>query len=468
AASVSGKGNGKGAGDGEVFKKDRAEVAPFPREVPLGKQTEIRVRPAPSHHTPILAVTDPKGEVRYVKPLGKDDEGWHRFSVDFPEGAGAYRFELVVDSNDKGDVTAAQFTIWVGVERPKERIAKRSDSDYDPEPEDAHPLVLERKLFRLVNEYRKSKRREAFPWLEDTAVLGRAHLTDYLKLKPRPKSMVHKLPFTGTIADRFADLHLVQTSRKFPVAEPDIGPEAIGYISESLATLSSIDWLFEQYYLKESAFRKPIQSKYPTHASVAMIRHPDDGKLLAAFIYVQINSTRVLKTIEEKKKETVRLESRARDPEARAVFLRQLGRQGDPKSIAIYRRRLSKAQPPPVRGAALDALILNAPEQYRAWVERHAAILEKAGVSEDYAQALPVLLALAQLEWDPAARTSAQRKVRFITRLSNFEIEAAEERLLAGDREAAREHFETIAKRFPGLPAAKRAKIRAEALKEPE
>ncbi|MEN8152190.1 MAG: hypothetical protein ABFS86_20400, partial [Planctomycetota bacterium] len=56
AASVSGKGNGKGAGDGEVFKKDRAEVAPFPREIPLGKQTEIRVRPAPSHHTPILAV----------------------------------------------------------------------------------------------------------------------------------------------------------------------------------------------------------------------------------------------------------------------------------------------------------------------------------------------------------------------------------------------------------------------------
>jgi len=459
---------------GEVFKIRRAEVAPFPREVPLGKQTEIRVRPARKHHSPKLAITAPNGTTRYLNPEGKKDvAGWFTFLVDFEKGKGAYRFELVVDS-PRGDTSAAQFTIWVGVSKPKEgeeeekALERRPDTDYAPEPRDVPLLVLERKLYRLVNGYRKSKGLPPFPWLENVAVLGRLHLADYLKMKPRPKALTHLIPGYGSIADRFEDLHAVETLRKFPVRDPEIGPDAMSYISESLATMRSVDWLFKEYYLRESAFRKPVISKYPTHAAVAMVWDVKEGRICCAFIYVQVNATRVRQVIEEKKKETVKLESRARDPDARAVYLRALARQGDLKSIAIYRRRLGRNYPPAVRAAALDALLLNDPDAFMKWRKQKESILRKARDSEDYSHALPVLLAYAKLEWDARLRGSGEREVRFITRLAEFEIEAAEEQLAAGERAAAIERFEAIRRRFPGLPSAEKAKERLKGLEKDE
>jgi len=459
---------------GEVFKSRRAEVAPFPREVPLGKQIRIQVRPARKHRSPKLAITAPNGSTRYLNPKGeKDVAGWHTFLVDFEKGKGAYRFELVVDS-PRGDTSAAQFTIWVGVSKPEEgdeeekELERRPDSSYPPEPKDAHLLVLERKLHRLVNGYRKKKGLSAFPWLENVAVLGRAHLADYMKMRPRPKALTHLIPSYGAIADRFEDLHAAETLRKFPVREPDIGPEAMNYISESLAKMRSVDWLFSEYYLRESAFRKPVISNYPTHAAVAMVRDPKDGMLYSAFIYIQVNATRVRDLIEEKRRETVRLEGRARDPDARAVYLRKLARQGDPRSISIFRRRLSRSYPPAVRAAALDALLLNSPEQFEKWRKKRAGVLEKARESEDYSESLPALLAYANLEWDARIRKSAEREVRFVTRLADFEVEAAEKQLAAGDRKAAIERFEEIVRRFPGLPAAAKAKARQKELEETE
>jgi hypothetical protein len=454
---------------GEIFRSRRAEVAPFPREVPLGKQIAISVKPAPKHHSPKIAITAPDGSTRYLNPEGGANAvGWYEFKVDFEKGKGAYRFELVVDS-PRGDTSAAQFTIWVGVPKPKqdeEEMETRPDSSYDPEPEDVHTLVLERKLYRLVNDYRKKNRLPEFPWLEDVAVLGRLHLADYLKMKPRPKELTHLIPGFGSIADRFEDLHAAETVRKFPVRDPEVGPNAVSFISESLSAMRSVDWLFEQYYLKESAFRKPVISKYPTHAAAAMVRDEATGFLYSAFIYIQVNATRVRDQMELTRKETVKLENRARDPDARAVYLRKLGQQGDPKSIAIFRRRLGKSYAPAVRAAALDALHLNDPDQYAKWCKQQEPLLRKARESENYGQALPVLLAWAGLEWDPRLRAAGEREVRFVTRLADFELEAAEEQLTAGDRAAAVERLETIQLRFPGLPAAEKAKTRLRELEK--
>ena len=453
-----------------MFRSRRAEVAPFRREVPLGKQIGISVKPAPKHHSPKLAITAPDGSTRYLDPEGGANvAGWYEFKVDFEKGKGAYRFELVVDS-PRGDTSAAQFTIWVGVPKPEEgeeeEAEPRPDSEYPPEPEDVHLLVLERKLFRLVNAYRKKNGLPPFPWLENVAVLGRAHLADYLKMKPRPKELTHLIPGYGAIADRFEDLHAVQTARKFPVRDPEIGPTAVSYISESLAAMRSVDWLFNEYYLRESAFRKPVISKYPTHAAAAMVRDEETGFLYSAFIYVQVNATRVRDQLAKTGKEAVKLESRARDADARAVNLRKLGRLGDPKAIGIYRKRLGRNSPPAVRAAALDALLLNDPDEFAKWRKQQEPMLHKARESENYARALPVLLAYAKLQWDPRLRASGEREVRFVARLADFEIEAAEEQLAAGDRAAAMERFEAIGNRFPGLPAAQKAKERLEELEK--
>jgi hypothetical protein len=448
---------GLSAGEGEVFYTSRAEISTFSREMKLGPPAQLLVKPKRGFHSPVFSLTRPDGTTKYFRPARLED-GWTVFLIDFEKGKGAYRLELIVDS-ERGDTSAARFTIWVGVKRPPEgsrAVKKKSDKDYDPD--DGHLLMLERKLFRHINDYRATWGLKPFPWLEKAAYLGRAHMRDYLKMKPRPKKLTHLIPSYGAIADRFVDFFAwPHTPRKFPIAEPDIGPEAVCYCSESLGAMRSVDWLFNEYFLKESAFRAPVLSEYPTHAAVGMVRDGKGGLIYSATIYVQVNSTRVLKEMEAEYRETVGLESGAKEPAKQAKFLRRLGQMGDPRSLKIFTRRLGSTGDPAVRSAALDSLLLNDPERAAAWMEKRKDLLEKARRDEDYRAALPYVLTLAGLKWNDKIKGPADRELAFVTRLAQFELEAALAKVGSGDATVAREQLAAVVARFPGLEAAKRA-----------
>ncbi len=455
--------------DREVFHTGKAGFGKFPREVALNATQLFQVRLKSGYFSPVMAVTYPDGSTEYIRPAREVSRRKFEFEVPFSAGRGRYRVELVVDSRD-GDTTAAQFTMWVGMKKPATPASSDTplpQEEYPPEPRAENTIRLERKLFRLMNDYREELHLKSYPWMEEAAYLAREHLTDYLALKPRPKRLTHLIPGKGSIADRFNNvLAWPRTIRKFPIRNPAVGPEAVGYCSEALAAVTSLDWLFKEYFLRESAFRLPVISKYPTHAAVGIVRNPGTGRLYTATVYVQLNSTRVEEDREAQWEETTKLEDRATDPAKQAVYLRRLGRMSDPRSAALFRRRLDAAEPE-VRSAALDATFLTNPELARKWVERQRSKIARARRDDKFGEAIPILLTFASTEYDLPTRIRGERELEKLSDLAGRVLANAIRLIDLGDKMFAKETLELVAKRFEGLPEADRAREKLEELKGP-
>ena len=443
-------------GEGEVFYPAQATFERFAREVPLGELHLFKVTLKSGYNTPIFVVTGPDGRSRYVEAARGLPGRKYEFEVEYGERPGAYRVELVVDSR-RGDTTAAQFTIWVGTARPEklpESDLPRPKSDYEPERSDEDTIRLERKLFGLVNEARREVGLPPFPWLEKAAYLGRDHLMGYLALDPRPKRLTHLLPRRGSIADRFNTmLAWPETIRKFPVRDPEIGPEATSFCSEALAITRSLDWLMKEVFLRESAFRLPVMSEFPTHAAVAVIREEETGKLFTATVYVQLNSTRVAREMEEELEELTKDVSRANEPARRAELIRRLGRFGAEESLKIYSRRL-RDRHPEVVAAALDALFLNKPEDAEEWVDDLAPLLARAHRDGDFRRAIPKVRVLAGVQYDALTRLRGEAELEEIRSLAKRLVDSAAAAQEAGDVQFARETLELVILRFAGVPEA--------------
>jgi hypothetical protein len=454
------------ADDREVFHPSKASFEKFPREVEGNSNYVYQVRLKSGYFAPVMAVTRPNGSTEYIRPLRDLGSRKYEFEVPFAAGRGEYRVELIVDSKS-GDTTAAQFTIWAGIRKPDELPASegpRPEGDYAPEPKDESTIRLERKLFGHMNAFREKQGLPPYRWLEQAAQLARSHLLDYLEMKPRPKRLTHLIPGHGSIADRFEEtLAWPNTIRKFPIQNPVVSPEAVGYCSEALAWVVSLDWLFNEYFLRESAFRAPVISKYPTHAAVGIIRDPDTGKLTTATVYVQLNSTRVMEDLEEEWEETGDQEADAREPGKRAMFLRRLGRMSDPRSLPLYGRRLDSKEPV-VRAAALDALFLNDPKKAGKWVERQVPRLARARREDSFKPAIPILQTMAAVQYDLPTRLRGESELTELSGLATRVLGNALKLLELGDVEFARETLGLIAARFEGLPEAEVAAAKLEEL----
>jgi len=468
----------EGAKD-EKFYPDKVVLDPFPREAKLNGTITFRARLKSGYRAPVFVLTRPDGETSYLHPIRTEPGGVYEFDVGFKAGEGPYRVEVVVESK-RGDTTAAQFTVRVG-EKPAE------EKDEGPRPESLYPseldgestIRLERKLFRLLNDYRAGNGRKPYPWLEKAAQLGRDHMTDYLALKPRPKRLTHRIPGKDTIADRFMDFFAWPTTiPKFPVRDPKIGPEARSYCAESLAAPRSLDWLFREVFIRESAFRAPVISEFPTHAAVGIVRDTGSGetrteargrpgakpgRLYTAAVYVQVNSTRVRAELEQEHKETTKQESRAgADPARRAELLRRLGRMGDPRSGKLFMKRLGDRRPE-VRAAALDALFLNAPERAHDWLSKQLPRLVRAHKDAKYGEEAKVLGVLARVQYDARTRNRGVMGLARLERLAETVFATALDLLDEGEVKEAHETMTLMLEQFAGLEGARKA---AEKLRE--
>jgi hypothetical protein len=445
------------AGD-EVFHPEIAIVSPFPREIAPGGSITFGVEMRRGYFSPVFSVTRPSGETKYLRPIREEGPSNVEFDILFDAGPGAYRLELVADSA-KGDRSAAQFTVWAGVPVPAEGEVdrRRPEEEYPPERADEDPIRLERDLFRVINAYRAGRSLVPYPWLEPAAILARDHLRDYLALSPRPAEFLHVIPGKGCIADRFTDVYRwPRTVRKFPVENPEIGPEAVSYCSESLAAPRSLEWLFREYFLRESAFRAPLVSTFPSHAAVGIVREDKGGRLYTATVVVQVNSTRVRSALDDEWQNAVALEEREREGTDRAEFLRRLGRLSDPRGKRLFERRLL-SRDPAVRAGALDALFLTDPAAAREFVEKQNLRLLRARRTERYGETRPVLDTFMQVRYDAATRLHGSRQHEEITRLS--ETVLADAIALAGEGRIAEaaEALILVMERFAGFPAAQKA-----------
>jgi hypothetical protein len=284
-------------------------------------------------------------------------------------------------------------------------------------------------------------------------------------MKPRPKRLIHVIPGHGSIADRFEDVYAwPPTSRKTPGERPEPEPEGECFAGDSLAGTKSVEKLFAEYLTRESAFRAPLISVNPTHAAVGIVRSPGGQYLYTAVVYVQINSTRVLKELEQEFRDLTTAESRASSREVKAERLRALARFGDLRSLPLFRKRLSLSRGPEVLAAALDGLFLNAPAEAAEWVEKRSDRIAKAHDSGAYASVIPLLTAFAAVEYDLRTRRRAEEDLAFVTRLAQAEIDAAVRLADSGETEKAREELTRIAAAYRGLPIAETAAKKAEEL----
>jgi hypothetical protein len=302
--------------------------------------------------------------------------------------------------------------------------------------------------------------------MEKAAYLGREHMTDYLNMKPRPKHLPHLIAGHGSIADRFMEVFAwPQTVRKFPIRDPAVGPEATCYCSESLAKELSLDWLFNEYFLRESAFRAPIISSYPTHCAVGIVRIGNAGKICAATVFVQLNSTRVRSEMEEEWVEAGRLEAKEADPVQRAEFLRRLGRLGDPRSLPHYKTRL-RSKDTEVVSAALDAYFLNDPEQAEKWIAKQVPRLVRAHREDRFKAVIPLLRTMAGVRYDLKTRLRGRKELEALESLASRVLTSALEMLQIGDEDFAEETLRLVVQRFDGLAAAEAAALKLEELKK--
>ncbi|MCU0725956.1 MAG: hypothetical protein MUE73_09240 [Planctomycetes bacterium] len=442
----------------EAFRPEIATVSPFPREIPAGGSITFAVELRPGYHSPVFSVTRPSGETKYLRPLRAPGPTKSEFDVLFDAGPGAYRLELVADSA-KGDRWAAQFTVYAGVRAPArgEEEKRRPESEYAPERADEDPFRLERDLFGKINAYRVERKLAPYPWLEPAAILARDHLRDYLALSPRPKEFLHIIPGKGCIADRFMDVYRwPRTVRKFPVENPEVGPEAVSYCSESLAAPRSLRWLFREYFLRESAFRAPLVSTFPSHAAVGIVRDVASGHLYTAAVMVQVNSTRVRTALDDEWRNAVALEERAGEGPDRAEFLRRLGRLSDPRGRRIFDRRLL-SRDADVRAGALDALFLTDPDAAREFVEKQSLRLVRARRTERYGEARPVLDTFAKVRYDAGTRVHGTSELEEVVRLSEVVLADALSLSEDGRLAEAAEALRLVMERFAGFPAAEKA-----------
>jgi hypothetical protein len=283
-------------------------------------------------------------------------------------------------------------------------------------------------------------------------------MEDFLKLTPRPKRLPHNIPGPGFIADRFKDVFAwPQTVRKFPIKDPNIGPEAVGYCAESLAKTKSLEWLFHEVFLRESAFRAPVVSEYPTHAAVGIVRDEESGYLFSVTVYVQVNSTRVRKEMEAEWEETKRNESLAGDGPLRAELLRRLGRMADPRALPLFKRRCGSSDPE-VRAAALDALFLNDCEAAEKQVERWSRVLGRAREDGDHAKANGIAASFAAVRYDASIRSEGESLIAGEERLAEAALEFVDGRVRAGDLKDARATLSHLADRVRGLPIEERVR----------
>jgi hypothetical protein len=473
----------------EIFYPEYAIIDRFPREVRVGETLILGIEVRRGFSSPVIAVTMPSGRTKYFRAertAGNKD----LFHLPFEAGKGGYRVELVVDSA-RGDMTAAQFTIWAGMPKPAVTETGRTRttmSDYPREDRRENPIRLEREFFRMLNRYRVEQGLKPFPWLEPAAILGREHWKGFLNLDPLPPKLSHLLPLDGSIADRFEDFYAwPDTVRKFPLAKPEIGPEATSFCSESLAMTFSLEWLLHEYFLRESAFRAPLISSYPSHAAVAIVR--DEGRydlkkygppgttekdrkkyrgesaprsyMCVAVVYVQVNSTRVQREIEMHRRDLTTKERSERDPKKQADLLRALGRIGDPRSFGTFEKRL-RDRDVEVRAAALDALFLNAPELAEKWLSAEARDYHRAFRADFYASVIPDLRTLTLVEYDFRAQRRGAWLIEELTMLAEARRKNAVAQIAAGEEQEGREALIAVAAAFEGLPPAEAAKKQAE------
>jgi len=442
---------GLGAAAEEHFNKRVAVLEEFPREVARGKKQVLKGTRMGDYEGPRLIAIGPNGRT-YL--CDKAEIGQYKFEIEmeFKEGAGPYRFELYLTSGARGAVSAARFTVWYGQRRP-EAAVEEAPPDDTPTPLALHPRLVSKRFFRRLNELRRSIRVDEVGWNEAVAARERDHAWRMARAKRR----VHKFGGWGVRemlrrdgAGEWAPWsgpdegwnNVAAGPQPFPRQALEApGPRVYNRVLQYITAGTSLNLLFEKYYVREAAHRLMATDPNCIEVGIGCAREEkgDPNKVYLCICFVQVNE-KPLYEKQERAFRQVRSDAAGMDPDA----IRRLGYWSRPKPSASIVRKALREDDAGVRGAGLDAWLLIDEEEARkavAEMESEAAREMESGDAED---AWRIYRTFAHVAYDARITRAGRAGMKSIAdRLRAWIAQVPEEKRADAEADAAR--------KFPGL-----------------
>ncbi len=355
----------------ELFNNKVGILDDFPREVPRGKTLVLTGVLKGAYKTPELIVIAPRGKT-YKNEDGTINGQAFSFEVRFAEGTGPYRLELIARTPE-ATRSAARFTIWHGVSRPKAE-AEEPEPTGPKIPSAIHVRLLEKRFFRLLNDFRKGIECDPVDWNEAVAARAREHAERMAEARRRQ----HRFGGTGVLEMLKTDgagpgglsgsdspWGNTDSFRPFlaPAPAPP-GPRVWNRVVVQIVSGDSVEELFERHFVREAAFRICAADPLGLEAAVGAARIPTappargkppppaSSTVFFCVCFVQVNEKPVIRHQDDAYGDLLK---RAREHEP--DVLRALGMWGRPKAADLLEHALDDPRHETV-SAALDGLLL--------------------------------------------------------------------------------------------------------------
>jgi hypothetical protein len=359
----------------ELFNGRVGTLEPFPREIGRGKELILRGELKGAFKIPQLIIIAPDGSTF----LNKDNEiAGHRFTftVAFENGVGRYRMEIIAVRTTTIR-SLARFSAWHAKRKPKE-VPEPPPPQGPTVPVEIHPRLIEKRIFRMLNEFRRSIKLAKVGWNEAVAARAREHASRMARANRR----IHAFSGVGGVMDMLGRdgagkrglsgpddpwFHVVQ-NRPFPRPAPQpIGPRVRNFVVPFVLRGESIEVVFETHFVREAAFRICAADPFCVEVGIGAAHYlpkpkpakegkqpvPEARTVYYSVNFVQVNSLRVIEG-QNRAYDAILKRAASREP----LYLRTLGiwgRMGRAMNLLNKARRDLK---PAVAGAAFDGLLL--------------------------------------------------------------------------------------------------------------
>ncbi|MHC4932844.1 MAG: CAP domain-containing protein [Planctomycetota bacterium] len=424
----------------ELFNTRVGTLDPFPREVGRGKELILKGELKGAFRIPQLIIIAPDGSTF----LNRDNEiAGHRFTftVAFEHGVGRYRMEIIAVRTTTIR-SLARFSVWHAKRKPK------VDPD-PPTPEgpmvplELHPRLIEKRLHRMLNEFRRSIGLDELGWNEAVAARAREHALRMARANRR----IHAFSGVGGVLDMLRRdgagkggfsgpddpwFNVVQ-NRPFPRPAPQpMGPRVRNYVVPFVLRGESLEVVFEMHFVREAAFRICALDPHCVEVGIGAAHYvpkppktrkgkepppPEPRTVYYSVNFVQANALSVIQA-QDRAFEAILKRAASRDPD----YLRTLGVWGRPRRSLALLAKAYKDLKPEVAGAAFDGLLLLDEERALASLEKIVERSDLAMKRRRYGTAAALWLPYLHVGQDTRIATRA-REIRWeAERLANDEL----------------------------------------------
>ncbi|MHC4953974.1 MAG: CAP domain-containing protein [Planctomycetota bacterium] len=442
------------ASAGEKFNRRVAILDDFPREVSRGSEIVISGKRVGAYKTPELIVIAPNGRTyRIVK--GTFGEYTFAFEVEFENGVGIYRMELMLRTHKRYQ-SAARFNVWYGKRKPK-AYEDPPLPEGPPTPISIHTRLVEKRVQRHVNALRKQIKLKPVGWNEAVAARARDHASKMARVERR----VHKFGNTGVNemltrsgAGKWApesgpDEGWPNVTTLRPFSPPQIrstNDNPRNHVVHFVLAASSLDVMWEQYFVREAAFRLLAADPHCLEVGIGCARSKKGNKQLVYYCicFVQVND-KTVKSRQDRAYDKMLRDTTGDDPK----LVRRLALWGRAKTGLPRMKKWLKSARADIAGAALDGLLVLDEEEARKIAAKLDATAVEAERTGRLGAAYGFFAAMGQSYYDWEWRNRGKERSKAIRAAARAEFDQIE---MVSDPDEKKKQLKAFTRRCQGIP----------------